>query len=195
MKVFFLVASFIVLIAFGSCEHSNSESAIAATGDSIRFFPVTSFIQTQLAAIDSLPVTVMYVTTMGKQSDTTWINKSQRDAVLKPFTEEEINQTNLKEYFIESSFKDATINAITLSYKPFKQLPDSIHIKKWDVYIDPDKGRVKKIYLEKAYPNDNLQQHLIWQSEHYAKIITLKPNNKGSFVVWKEEKILWNFSE
>lgn len=195
MKPLLSILSFAAALFFYSCQSAETNPQLKSATDTIKFFPVTSFLQTQLIAIDSLPVTIMYVVTENSKSDTSWIKKNQRDSILKTFLVEEIKQDNLTDFFKESTFKDETINAITLTYDAFGKIPDSIHIRHWDVYIDPDKGKVKKIYIEKEFLKEGIQQHLIWQSDQFAKIITLKATEKNKLTVVKEEKIVWDFSK
>ena len=44
---------------------------------------------------------------------------------------------------------DQTINAVTFSYDPKTRLPDSIKLNHWDIYIDPQKNTVQRIYMVK----------------------------------------------
>jgi hypothetical protein len=187
------------------CNNTNNNTATKeekeSNGDSIGkakgFFPVTSFLKGQLIILDSLPITLMYTVTSNKKTDTIWLKKEQIRPLLKPFIADEITATNLMPFFKETKFKDETINAITYTYTPIKPLPDTLAIQHWDMYINPETGTVQKIYLvkENVVDNEILISQLIWQTNKWAKITTLKKKPTGETLIVKEEKIIWSFNE
>jgi hypothetical protein len=174
-------------------KECNKDSTNNAKG----FFPVTSFLKGQLIILDSLPITLMYTVTSNKKTDTNWLKKEQVRPLLEPFIADEITATNLITFFKETKFKDETINAITYTYSPLKPLPDSLAIQHWDMYINPETGSVQKIYLvkEKAIEDEVIITQLIWQTNKWAKITTLKKKANGETSIVKEEKIIWSFNE
>ncbi len=58
--------------------------------------------------------------------------------------------------------------------------------KRWDVYVDPDNGKVTRIYLVKRGAADRELQ-LTWQSGKWYKIVTLQ-NVSGKIIAEKERK-------
>ena len=159
------------------------------------FFPVTSFIKGQLTLLKNEPITPLQVVTINNKSDSTWIKMNRLLLLLSPFLSPEIKETNFSNLFKQTSFKDQTINTITFTYSPSVHLPDSITLKHWDIYIDPESGKLIKLYLVKTFKgvNEIITQQLTWQTGKWAKITTLlnKPGNKPSIL--KEEKFIWNF--
>lgn len=173
-----------------------AEPKPAADTSRVTFFPVTSFLKGQLLVLDSLPVTILQVKTVGKKTDSSWIKKENVRGILQPFISQEINADNLTGLFKQSKFNDQTVEAITFTYDPVAALPDSIHIRHWDVYIQPETGKVKKVYLLKHVEQNgkNYTQQLTWQTDQWAKIVTILNKPGGESEVENETKLVWNFN-
>lgn len=175
----------------------NTDTTTLENSQTIKgFFPITSFLKGQLITIDSTPVTVMHTITINKKTDTSWLKKQEVRPLLQPFIADEITATNMAAFFTETKFKDETINAITYTYNPTITLPDSIALRHWDMYINPETGSIQKIYLvkEKIENNKPYTLQLTWQTNKWAKITTITNNKNGKNEVVKEEKITWSFN-
>lgn len=202
MKLFCFIP--ILLIFFTSCNSKNktNNTDIRTTASDLpalkkdSFFPVTSFIKGQIRQLDSLPVTPLHITTINNKIDSQWIKKEQLKKELATFLLPEIKETNLVNYFKETSFNDQTLNAITFTYDPLKPLPDSISLRHWDVYIDPETGTVTKVYLVKQLKEKsaNLTLQLTWKTDKYATIVTILIEAGGKTTLLKEDKFIWNFN-
>ena len=91
---------------------------------------------------------------------------------------------------------DQTINAITFSYDAKTKLPDSIKLNHWDVYIDPQKNTVQRIYLvkEETINGESVTTQLTWKVNKWCSIRTIvQQPNKDPQV--KEEIMKWDFDE
>ena len=199
-KIFFCIA---VTGIFFSCNNKTEQAnAVAETksetnSTKVTFFPVTSFLKGQLLVLDSLPVTVLQIKTVGKKTDSNWLKKENIRPLLEPFISQEIGTDNLTAFFKQTKFNDQTVDAITFTYEPITALPDSITIRHWDVYIQPETGKVKTVYLLKKADRDNKKytQQLTWQTDRWAKIVTILDKPDGSSEVENEMKLVWNFNE
>lgn len=160
------------------------------------FFPVTSFIRGQILTLDSLPVTPLQITTVKQKTDSVWIHKEDLKPLLITFITPVINETNLTKYFKETKFNDQTLNAVTFTYDPISRIPDSITLRHWDVYIDPEKGTVLKVYMVKNIKENNqsFTQQLTWQTNKMAKISTILNKPDGNMELLKEVVFVWNFA-
>jgi hypothetical protein len=189
------------ILAFGlfiltSCSNSTNknntpeEKTIAAS-----FFPVTSFIKGQIIILDSLPVTPLQITTVKGKSDSIWITKEVMKKLLLPFQTPVINETNLINFFTETKFKDQTLNAITFTYDPSRIMPDSIPLRHWDVYVNPETGNVEKVYIVKTIKEQgqSFTQQLTWQTNKLVKITTILNTANGDQELLKEVVFIWNF--
>lgn len=196
MKTHFIIAVLLIVL-YCSCTSSEKEAAVAAPEQDTMdtFFPVTSFIKGQILLLDSLPVTPLHIRTIKDRSDSNWVTKEKLKPYFQPFLNPVISETNLSDYFKETRFEDQTLNAITFTYDPKKILPDSISLRHWDIYIDPQKGNVTKVYIVKEIKDNGqiLTQLLTWQSGSFAKIATLLNKPGGEKQLLKEDLYTWDF--
>jgi len=157
------------------------------------FFPVTSFLKGQMALTDSLPITPLHFFTVNGKTDSAWVKQHELRTFLQPFFSPEITATNFTSLFKETSFNDLSVNAITFTYDPIKQLPDSLNLQHWDVYINPQTGKVFKVYLLKNIKEKNTSyiQQLTWQVDQFAKIVNIYTDGKTETI--KEDKFVWKF--
>ena len=160
------------------------------------FFPVTQYILGQLNELDSLPVTPLKITSINGKVDSVWMKREDIRSFAQQFLTPIIDSITWHKYFSEKSFLDQTINAFTFSYDPINNLPDSIELKRWDVYVDPDNNKVKRIFIVKQLNNTKISQtiQLTWKSGYYCKITTIseKPSMQPKI---KVEQLIWNFNE
>jgi hypothetical protein len=199
-KNIFCIVVFCIIF---SCNNKTEQPGAVADAmpetDSakVTFFPVTSFLKGQLLELDSLPITLLQVKIVGKKTDSTWLKKESIRPLLQPFISPEIGADNLVAFFKQTKFNDQTVEAITFTYEPIAALPDSITIRHWDVYIHPETGRVKKVYILKQLNKDEKKytQQLTWQTDHWAKIVTILNKPDGSSEIESEVKLVWNFNE
>ncbi len=160
------------------------------------FFPVTEYIRGQLSEIDSLPVTPVKIIIQNGKQDSIWMKKENIRDFAKPFLYPEIDSANLKDLFTEKSFLDQTINAYTISYDPIDELPDTLQLRRWDIYIDPKKNTIRRIYIIKETIKNGTRQtiQLTWKSNQWCKITTItERSGRGPDV--KEEMMKWDFNE
>ncbi|UEG51161.1 hypothetical protein LK994_06695 [Ferruginibacter lapsinanis] len=198
MKIKLAVAA-VILTSLFCCTQKKQTKAFAEQDTQKQkadsFFPVTSFLKGQLTIIDSLPITPLYKITVKEKMDSQWLKKDELRKFLQPFMSSEINETNLTSLFKETKFSDLSINAITFTYDPIAQLPDSVQLHHWDVYVNPETGVVNKIYLVKEFKEGkkNITQQLTWQTGKYAKIVSIETKPDESSEIMKEEEIIWSF--
>lgn len=192
----------VLVFFFTSCNNQNKNLNLIANTEDLpalkkdSFFPVTSFIKGQIRQFDSLNVTPLHTITVGNKTDSQWIKKDELKNMLASFILPEIKETNMVNYFKETSFNDQTLNAITFTYDPIKPLPDSILLRHWDVYIDPESGKVTMVYLVKQIKEkaENKTLQLTWKTDKYAMIKTIVNKADGSTKLLKEDKFIWKFN-
>ncbi len=162
----------------------------------VSFFPVTEFIKGQIREIDDLPVTPLKIETEGRRQDSSWIDKKDIGKFADPFLHPEIDSAAMANLFIGKSFLDQTIDAFTFSYDAKTKLPDSIKLMHWDVYIDPDKNNVQRIYMvkEETINSHAVIMQLTWVSGKWFSIRKIiQVPNKDPII--KEQIIKWDFDE
>ena len=196
MKVYVsILGSFMLLL--NSCttnEKKTPQTANSILTDSLakqRFFPVTTYIKGQLYSIKEKGLNPIQYIIEGDKKDSSWLKIEDLPSAINEFITPEIDSTNLIQLFIEKKFVDQSLDAVTLTYEPIKKLPDSLSLSSWTVYIEPETGNVKRIYLVKTKATKTIQ--LTWNSDANCKMVYLTSNADGSFVVDKEVKINWDY--
>lgn len=172
---------------FASVKESPAPPQTSISDTVSNFFPVTSYIKGEIYAIKTGSITPLRTVTVGNKTDTSWIKMNELDSAFSAFLTPVIDTANLKAIFSEKKFLDLTLNAFTFTYDPINERADSFAFKHWDVYVDPETGSVKRVYLVKKESNE-IELQLTWQSGKWCKIITIK-NMAGKTTIEKEEKI------
>jgi len=195
MTRLFFIAVIITSMLY-SCKEKNSKSSQIETtalqqATTVKFFPVTEFLKGEIYEIKSnYKVPLKKFTTNGK-TDSLWLKMEDLEKEFADFLQPVIDSASLASRFSESSFNDQTLNAITLTYEPRPGMTDSSILQKWDVYINPNTGKVKRIYIVKNLA-EGREQQLTWQSGEYAKISVLKFNGNKTDLE-KEVIYTWDY--
>lgn len=186
-----------VFIIFSACN-SGEKSAISPKKmgeDSTSIIPVTEFLKGQLAEIDSMPITPLKMVTVNGKKDSIWLKRESIRPFAAPFLTPVIDSVSMSRYFAGKSFLDQTVNAFTFSYDAKAKLPDSVHLTHWDVYVDPQKNTIQRVYLVKEQKVDeaDVTTQLTWQSNEWCSIRTIT-QAPGKDPQIKEEKLIWDFN-
>lgn len=189
--VYILVCSFFIC----SCNNSGNTPPLKPTvKDTTRqsFFRVTNHLKGEIVNIKSSGINPLKYTTINGHTDSAWLKVEELDAALKEFLQPEIDSANLITLFTEKSFVDQSLGVVTLTYEPKDVLPDSMQLKRWDIYIDPKTNNVKRIYMVKE-PDKTKTLHLTWLSNQWCTIVTLVTGEDGVSKIEKEEKFILDF--
>jgi len=191
---------FLVIVIFAAACNANKDSKIESAtvsdqqiiSDTIsNFFPVTAYLKGEIYSIKSIGITPVKKTTINSKIDSAWLNENDFNSEFAHFLSPVIDTANLKNIFTEKRFLDQTLNAYTFTYDPQTDKADTFAFKHWDVYVDPETNKVKRIYLAKTV-DAQTDLKLFWESGKWCKIITVKTLN-GKKAVAKEEKISWSY--
>ena len=198
MQKLFKAIYFLPIIVLCACHNkeANQPPIVNNTEEAQPFFPVTDFLLGQLNEIDSMPVTPLKIITDNGKRDSIWLKKSDIRPFAKPFLSPVIDSISLHSFFEEKSFMDQTINAVTLSYDPVKKLPDAMKLTHWDIYIDPQKGTVQRVYIvkEEIINGVTLTTQLTWKSNKWCSVRTIEQQPKMAPTV-REEIMKWEFDD
>lgn len=191
-----LFAFSILFLFTSSCNTGGTSAAIQNPNDTIQektlFFPVTAYIKGQIHDIIEKGLTPIRYITANNQTDSTMLKFDQLSTQVADFLHPEIDSASLVPFYKESKFLDQTLDVYTFSYEARSNIPDSLTLKNWDVYIDPSTNRVKRVYMVKNISADK-QLQLTWQSNKWCKITTIITRPDGNSRIEKEEKILWEY--
>jgi hypothetical protein len=196
MNYFIRLAALTVILISCNSGKTNSVKTSPLVNDvnetNVSFFPVTAYIKGQLYEIKNKGINPLKYTTVNNRTDSVWLKLNEMEMAVQEFLTPVIDSQNLSNLFLEKKFLDQTIDAFTFTYEPIQQLPDSFQLQRWDVYIDPETNKVKRIYMLKEKEN-NITLQLTWQSGKYCKILTILRQPNGKEIIEKEEKMTWDF--
>ena len=181
---------------FVSCNSDQTQTtdAVPIEKSASQFFPVTSYIKGQINGLKKDGPSPLKITTINGKVDSAWLKPEELDSSFHEFLKPEIDSVNMMEFFKESRFLDQTLNTFTFTYEPLKQVPETLALKRWDVYVNPETNKVKRVYLEK-YSGDKSELQLSWQSDKSSRIVYLSIAADGTGTIVKEVLIKWNFDE
>ena len=160
-------------LAFYNCRNNTTASSGTKKDDAFKtFYPVGSFINSQLIYIDSMPLAVLKYTTINHVTDTSIVDKKDFKDIAAIFMTPDISSPELKPQYEETSFIDATLGTITLTYTARNE---KAVIRKTDILLNQENTRVKTIYIEKNLPgtDSTITRKMLWTANRNCQITTL----------------------
>jgi hypothetical protein len=199
MKRYSVVFTSTIVLLLNACNNSTPSGKITPIStdtlsqkEQPNFFPVTAYLKGQIYYIKERGITPVKYTTINNHTDSVMVKFEQLDGLLTEFLEPVIDSANLTDFYTETKFLDQSIAAFTFTYDVKKQLPDSLQLLHWDVYVDQETGKVKRIYMVKKSPGNKTLQ-LTWLNNQWSSITTIGTKPNGTTAVEKEEKISWDY--
>jgi hypothetical protein len=178
-----------VLLMFSACKLKKEE-------EKEKFFPVLSFIKSQVANVDtSLYAIKKIIYTDSLHSDTTYLKREDFRTIAKDFLDiPDITDKKNSNRFVEERSFDETMNRVILSYKP--KDPDKEELQTQEVLIAPDIAagdKVTSIIIEQMISDKNgfLQKNMLWQVDQSFQVTTIlqKPGQPETITTLK---VTWN---
>ena len=192
-KIYIPVFFFVLIIA--ACNSNKKEqttpivSNVSTEDTAANYFPVTNFLLGDINNIKTEAPTPIKKTTINGKTDSSFVKMDSLNIAFQEFLEPRIDSANLKKYFSEKSFKDETLATFTFTYDHRANIVYDFPFINWDVMIDQETNKVKRIYLVKKIDLNTTKQ-LTWRTGKWCKIVTI-----SNYKVVKEEKITWDFDE
>ena len=193
------------LFFFSCSQNKKTDTVTNATdttnapvkAESISFIPVTSILQSEMFKLDTLPVTILQITTVNNKQDSAWLPVAKVKPKLLPFLSPAIDEKNMEAFFKETKFNDQSTASVTFMYDPKATLPDSMVLRRWDVYFDPAKNVIRRIYMIKQVTENKISatQQLTWQTGKWAKIVTINNDKNAVNPIINETKWIWDLNE
>jgi hypothetical protein len=160
------------------------------------FFPVLSFIKSQVAHIDTSLYSIMRIDYRDSVNiDTTFIHRDSFRALAVDFLSlPDLAEKKYRKRFTEESMFDETMNRVILSYRPVN--PGKEEIQSQEVLINPNPAlgdKVTSILIDRVVNNRNgyLEKNLLWQVDQYFQVTTTiqKPGQPETISIMK---VTWN---
>ncbi len=186
MNKWLIAAAFLFLV---SCKSKKEEDANAA------FFPVASFIKSQVAQVDTTLNRIMKIITVNGTSDTAHISREEFRKEAKDFLSlPDISSKKLKDDYTETQLYDEDLERVILNYTPKNQ---DTEIRRQEVMIKPDNLRgdkVESIFIDQLleFNDSTVQKRLTWNVDHNFQVVTIvqKGNTPDKIhtlrLVWNE---------
>lgn len=192
IKSIIFPALFLLAAGCNSNTPTAEANTTAVADKKENFFPVTTYLKGQLYDIKQKGVSPFKYTTVKDRTDSAIIKLEEVDAYAKEFLEPVIDTANLINSYTESKFLDRTIDAFTFTYERSPTASDTLPLLHWDVYVEPETGKVKRVYIVKKIAGNKTLQ-LTWLHDQLFKTMVIITNNDGTSSIEKEEKISWNY--
>lgn len=160
------------------------------------FFPALSFIQSQIAKVDSSFYAITKIVNKNGILDSSFVKREDFRTLAADFLNmPDISSKKIKKLYKEEKIFDQTLNRVILTYLPLK---DNLEIEKLEVVIMPDPAgdRVKNIiiWMNKDEKGVSIIKNLLWQVDESFQIVTLlqKENSSEESII---TSVIWNKKE
>lgn len=182
----FLIICILLLL---SCKDTKT----AKEKENATFFPVLSFIKSQVAHVDTSVFRIIKLVQKDSTYDTTYLKREEfREAAKDFLVIPDIASDELKDDYTETRLFVPDLKQVALSYMPKE--PDK-EISRQEVMIKPDANgdKVQSIFINRIIEGKegSVQKILFWEVDKQFKIVTLtqspdKTENKETV------KVIWN---
>jgi hypothetical protein len=159
-----------------------------------KFFPALSFIQSQVAHVDTSLYRIIAVVTAENISDTIFLKREQFRSYAKDFLNiPDITSRKLRKKYAESKLYEESIDKIIFGYLPKDAKAE---IRRQEVVVQPDQqngDKVKTIFIDQwiTSSDSTLQKKMTWEVDKKFRVITLVQKNNQPEKVRKLE-VIWN---
>ena len=182
LSLFCIAAVFII----SSCKNSKKEPK--------DYIDVSSYLKGQLRYIDTVPFAFLKVVQQDSvYTDSQFITKEQVKQIAGQFLIEELEKKNFEKNFKETSFADATIHTVTITYEA---IDESCPISRVDVYVNPEKEQISQLYLVRYKENSDsaVSQQMLWKhNKSFTLITSVTKKNEPEKIT--TEKVIWDERE
>jgi hypothetical protein len=156
------------------------------------YFPIAEYVQGEIRTVDSLPLGIKKKYTVGKKTDSAFIERPEFHELSKDFWDTSLSKSSLEKNYTENAFKDESTGYFTFNYQPKSQ--DAMY-RRIDVLVKPGGvvDKVRSIYIERSYnSNDTLiNERLYWQANISFSIIKEK-KYKNEQPVIEQLQVIWD---
>ena len=191
MKFDRLIIPAFVLFFISSCKQKE-------TTPKEDFFPVLSFLKSQVAKVDtSLNSIRKYVIVDSLTTDTLYIPREQfrdiaRDFLLIP----DLSESKYKDRYVEEKIFDEMLNSVLLTYTPIK--PEKEQIQRQEVMIrpGPSEDKITNIIINLSVDtkDSSVQKRMLWKVDQGFQVTTTR-QLAGQPETTRTEKVIWGENE
>lgn len=169
----------LVLILVMGISACSSKKNAEQDGD---YFPVISYLKSQVATVDSTLNAIQKIETLNGISDTVYIKKEAFKSYAKDFLAlPDLSLDDLEEQYTETKLFDPELESVVLTYTPKKP---TAPIQRQEVMIQPNSetgDKVKTIYIDQLLSNEsgNTQKRLTWEVDKQFQVVSIVQKNSA----------------
>ena len=178
---------FLIAITVISCKDKKEEEEKS-------FFPVLSFIKSQVAEVDTSVYPILKIVTIDSLSDTIYIKREEFRQYANDFlTMPDISGKKLNDNYLETKLYDEDLKRVIFNYMP-KNVNEEI--RRQEVMIEPgqqSEDKVRTVIIERFITNEDstVKKNMLWQVDKHFQIVTV--TNRGNQKEKIEKlKVVWN---
>lgn len=189
--------SLLVLLLIISCKNSTENQEVNGVNrngqdsTSAFFYPISEYIQNQLAYVDSMPLAIEKQTFInGKRTDSVIIDRASFKQLATDFFTPNLLDAKLKPLYTATDFHDQTINTLTFSYNA-KQA--DLPIQQRDILLVPETQKVKTVLFRKneQHGDTSITINGLWtHNMNFQLNYIIEPGNGP--MQTKQVKVIWD---
>jgi hypothetical protein len=185
MNKWILVSLSLLLFACNNEEENANEGS--------DFFPVISFLKSQVAHVDTSLYRIIKITTVGDRSDTTYIRREDFRKEASDFLSiPDITKKRLRKDYKETEMYDESLGAVILSYMPTEE---DAEIRRQEVVIkpNPEGDKVTSIFIDQLTEKGKatVRKNMLWMVDRRFQVVTIGQNPDGTEKIEKLQ-VVWN---
>jgi len=189
-KISLLVPVFLVLFLLISCKQKKKEKSAKE-----RFFPVLSFIKSQVAHVDTSLFSIRKVIYVDStKTDTTYYRREQFSSLATDFLNlPDIADPKYADRFKEEKLFDETLNKVIITYQPISPEKEEIQREEVLIHPDPSGDKITSIIIDYFINNkdSSVQKRMLWQVDRSFQVNTAR-QLQGQPEINSTYKVIWN---
>jgi hypothetical protein len=177
MKPLILACIFCMMLAVACNDSKEKINNTNTITDTTSFYPIASYINSQLKYFDSMRVRYSVVTIEGADKDSITSQLTIVMPMIQAFIDADISDSIQKKDYKESVFRDAGTASFNINYTPINT---SVPVRNIDILMDEQTSTIKRIFVRKQYlkKDTTYTEQLSWKTnEGFTTSINKETNN------------------
>jgi hypothetical protein len=171
----------VLLLACGDASETVVDSPVKSkpNKDTIHFYPIPTFVQEQIALLDSIPFAKTKIYSVdGVQKDSAFIQMPEFKTIAANFSQFDLNKKEVKDKMEEKLFNDETTESISMTYSTNDR---TYPLQSADVLLDRESQKVKFLVLKTAEikGDTTVLKNMQWKANKNLLISTVTKLKNG----------------
>lgn len=186
MKKGYPLFIYFTLVLSVACKSKENEKE--------KYFPVISFLNSQVAHVDTSVYAIKKIIIQDTLSDTSYVPREEFRQLAKDFLDApDLSQKEFKEKYTESEYYDDMLKKVIITYTPVEKDEE---LQRQEIHITPgngDEDKISTIILNRYHANKDstIQRRLLWQvGERFQVVTTIQ--KAGIPEQTTTMKVIWN---